>query len=70
MPQSSAEDTLFLFITKNLKEPLMECIRECAGEHQTLVIVPVPRGERSALREAARSDRDNVFVLVKEVERT
>ncbi len=65
-----SEDTLFLFITKNLKEPLMECIRECAGEHQTLVIVPVPRGERSALREAARSDRDNVFVLVKEVERT
>lgn len=65
-----SEDTLFLFITKNLKEPLMECIRECAGEHQTLVIVPVPRGERSALREAARSDRDNVFVLAKEVERT
>ncbi len=65
-----SEDTLLLFITKNLKEPLMECIRECAGEHQTLVIVPVPRGERSALREAARSDRDNVFVLVKEVERT
>ena len=50
-----SEDTLFLFITKNLKEPLMECIRECAGEHQTLVIVPVPRGERSALREAVRS---------------
>lgn len=48
----------------------MECIRECAGEHQTLVIVPVPRGERSALREAVRSDRDNVFVLAKEVERT
>ncbi|MDE6939354.1 MAG: DUF58 domain-containing protein [Lachnospiraceae bacterium] len=65
-----SEDTLFLFITKNLKEPLMECIRECAGEHQTLVIVPVPRGERSALREAVRSDRDNVFVLAKEVERT
>ncbi len=65
-----SEDTLLLFITKNLKEPLMECIRECAGERQTLVIVPVPRGERSALREAARSDRDNVFVLVKEVERT
>ena len=65
-----SEDTLFLFITKNLKEPLMECIRECAGEHQTLVIVSVPRGERSALREAVRSDRDNVFVLAKEVERT
>ncbi len=65
-----SEDTLLLFITKNLKEPLMECIRECAGERQTLVIVPVPRGERSALREAARSDRDNVFVLAKEVERT
>lgn len=65
-----SEDTLFLFITKNLKEPLMECIRECAGEHQTLVIVPVPRGERSELREAVRSDRDNVFVLAKEVERT
>lgn len=65
-----SEDTLFLFITKNLKEPLMECIRECAGEHQTLVIVPVPRGERSALGEAVRSDRDNVFVLAKEVERT
>ena len=65
-----SEDTLLLFITKNLREPLMECIRECAGERQTLVIVPVPRGERSALREAARSDRDNVFVLVKEVERT
>ncbi len=65
-----SEDTLLLFITKNLREPLLECIRECAGERQTLVIVPVPRGERSALREAARSDRDNVFVLAKEVERT
>ncbi len=65
-----SEDTLLLFITKNLREPLLECIRECAGERQTLEIVPVPRGERSALREAARSDRDNVFVLAKEVERT
>lgn len=64
------EDTLLVFVSKNLNESLSECIRECAGERQTLVIVPAYRGEKTIPGDAVRKGRDNIQVLVKEVGRT
>ena len=69
-PNPLTEDTLLVFVTKNLKEPLAECIRECVGEHQTLVIVPVYRGEKNSLNDVMQKSRDNMLIMVKEVERT
>ena len=65
-----SEDTLLVFVTKNLNEPLAECIRECVREYQTLVIVPVYRGEKNSLKDAIQKSKDNMRVVVKEVERT
>lgn len=62
-------DTLCLFITKNLNEPLFEQIRIAAGEQQTLIVVPVYRGEKAAWNSAAIKSRENIQVLVKEVGR-
>lgn len=62
-------DTLLIFITKNLNQQLMDCIRDCVGEYQTLVVVPVYRSERSVQNERlnAIKSKDNVQLLVKEV---
>lgn len=62
-------DTLCLFITKNLNEPLFEQIRIAVGEQQTLIVVPVYRGEKAAWNSAAIKSRENIQVLVKEVGR-
>ena len=62
-------DTLCLFITKNLNEPLFEQIRASAGEHQTLIVAPVSRGEKAAWNSAAVKSRENIQILVKEVGR-
>ncbi|MCM1257076.1 MAG: DUF58 domain-containing protein [Roseburia sp.] len=66
-----SQDTLLIFISKNLNQQLMECIRDSAGEHQTLVVVPVYKGEKTDQRDNinAIKSRDNVQVLVKEVAR-
>lgn len=65
-----SEDTLLVFVTKNLNETLEKCIRECVRERQTLVIVPVYRGGKNSLKEIVSKSKDNICVLVKEVERT
>lgn len=62
-------DTLCLFITKNLNEPLFEQIRASAGEHQTLIVAPVYRGEKAAWSSAAVKSRENIQILVKEMGR-
>ena len=64
------EDTLLVFVTKNLNEPLSECIRQCVREYQALVIVPLCRGEKNLSRDIVQKSQDNVRVLVKEVGRT
>lgn len=64
-----SEDTLLIFVTKNLDERLLGCIRECAGKQQTLAVVPVHQGEKSVQKELA-DNKDNVCILIKEVERT
>lgn len=65
-----SEDTLLVFVTKNLNAALSECIRDCVGEHQTLILVPVYRGEKDLLKAVVRNSQDNIRVLPKEVERT
>ncbi len=62
-------DTLCLFITKNLNDALFEQIRTWAGEQQTLIVVPVYSGEKTAGHNANIKSKDNVQVLIKEVER-
>ena len=62
-------DTLCLFITKNLNEAIYEQIRTSVGEQQTLIVVPVYRGEKEALKNASIKSRDNIQIMIKEVER-
>ena len=66
-----SQDTLLIFISKNLNQQLMDCIRDCVGEYQTLVVVPMYRGEKTVQRDNinAIKSKDNVQVLIKEVER-
>lgn len=65
-----SEDTLLVFVTKNLDEMLLECIRKCVGERQTLVLVPIYRGDKNIFRDIVSKGRDNLQVLVREVGRT
>lgn len=66
-----SRDTLLIFISKNLNHQLMECIRDCAGEHQVLVAAPVYRDEKTIQKDTinALKSRDNIRLLVREVER-
>ena len=66
-----AQDTLLIFIAKNLNQQLMDCISDCAGAYQTLVVVPVYRSERTAQEEHinAIKRKNNVQLLIKEVAR-
>ncbi|MBD5507439.1 MAG: DUF58 domain-containing protein [Lachnospiraceae bacterium] len=64
-----SQDTLLIFITKNLNQQLMNCIGDCGGAYQTLVVVPVYRSEKAVQKDCinAIKRKDNVQVLVKEV---
>ncbi len=66
-----SQDTLLVFISKNLDQLLMDCIRDYVGGYQTLVVAPVYRSEKAVQKNKiyAIKSRDNVRVLVKEVER-
>lgn len=71
-----SEDTLLLFLTKNFDCTLYDCISQYRAERQTLVVVPVYRGEKEARECTIKHfvDKDtrnkgNIYVLVKEVER-
>lgn len=63
------EDALLIFVTKNLNKQVFETIRTFAGERQALVIVPVYRGGKDSFSVSVKS-KDNIRVLVREVERT
>ncbi|MDE6983913.1 MAG: hypothetical protein K2O99_05165, partial [Lachnospiraceae bacterium] len=63
------EDTLLVFVTKNWNDALAGRVGACVGEHKALVVVPVLRGERESVR-AFANQKENVHVLVREVERT
>lgn len=71
-----SEDTLLLFITKNLDCTLYNCISQYTEGRPVLIVVPVYRGEREARERVVKNfiDKDtknkgNVYILVKEVER-
>lgn len=64
------EDTLLVFVTKNLNDMLSDCIRECVRERQALVLVPVYRGDNSFAGDLAQKSRENILVRAKEVGRT
>ena len=65
-----SEDTLLVFVTKNLNDMLLGCIRECVRERQTLVLVPVYRGDNNIVGDLVWKSRDNIQVRAKEVGRT
>lgn len=66
-------DTLFICITKNLNKQLFEKIQNYMGTHQTLVVVPVYRGEQEHKKKSFEKDtitsKSNIRVLVRGVER-
>ncbi len=66
-----SQDTLLVFISKNLNQQLMDCISDHVGGYQTLVVAPIYRGEKTVQKNKINviKSRDNIQVLVKEVER-
>lgn len=67
-----SQDTLLIFISKNLNVKLMECIKCCVGEYQSLVVKPVYRDEKGFQDDAIKKviqNSGNIRVLIKEVER-
>ncbi len=64
-------DTLLLVITKNLNTSLLQKITQYTqGIYQALIVVPVFRGESKQRNfEQESSNRENIHVLIKEVER-
>lgn len=67
-------DTLLICITKNLNRQLFEKIQNYMGIYQTLVVVPVYRGEQDEKKKSFEkntiTNKGNIHILVKGVERT
>jgi uncharacterized protein (DUF58 family) len=63
-----SDDTLLIFVTKNINENLLATIKERAKDYQSLIIVPVYRGETEAAQEIKSTG--NVKIYIKEVGRT
>jgi len=62
------EDTLLIFITKNLNPALYDAIKKRAGERQAVLVYPVYRGE-SPPKAPWLAERNTIQVLVREVDR-
>jgi uncharacterized protein (DUF58 family) len=63
-----SDDTLLIFVTKNLDEKVFEAIKDKAKDYQSLVIVPSYRGEAIAAQDLRSTD--NIKIFIKEVGRT
>jgi uncharacterized protein (DUF58 family) len=63
-----SDDTLLIFVTKNLDEKIFEAIKEKTKDYQSLVIVPSYRGETIAAQDLRSTD--NIKIFIKEVGRT
>jgi uncharacterized protein (DUF58 family) len=63
-----SDDTLLIFVTKNLDEKTFEAIKDKAKDYQSLVIVPSYRGEAIAAQDLRSTD--NIKIFIKEVGRT
>jgi vacuolar-type H+-ATPase subunit F/Vma7 len=66
---SLSEDTLLVFVTKNFNENIFEAIKEKAKDYQSLVVVPMFRGDNENAAGKLKST-DNVKIFIKEVGRT
>ena len=66
---ASSEDTLLIFITKNLSPALFDTIKRRTGENQAVIVYPVYRGEAPQEETYYMKSRKNIQVLVREVDR-
>lgn len=63
------EDTLLIFITKNLSPALFDAIKERTGENQAVIVCPVYRGEAPQEEASYIRSGKNIRILVREVDR-
>lgn len=66
---TSTEDTLLIFITKNLSPALFDTIKRRTGENQAVIVYPVYRGEAPQEDTSCIKSGKNIQVLVREVDR-
>ncbi len=66
---SAPEDTLLIFVTKNLNPALFDTIKRRAGENQTIIVCPVYRGEALQGESFPIKSTKNIRVLAREVDR-
>jgi uncharacterized protein (DUF58 family) len=66
---SLSDDTLLVFITKNFNDGILEAIKKKAKDYQSLVVVPIFRGDKEIDGVKLKST-DNIKVFIKEVGRT
>lgn len=64
-----SEDTLLIFITKNLNPELSDTIKRRAGENQAIIVYPVHRGEIPQDERSWLKNGKNIQILVREVDR-
>lgn len=67
---ASTEDTLLVFITKNLSPALFEAIKRRTGENQAVIVYPVYRGEAPQEETSHIKSGKNIRILVREVDRS
>lgn len=66
---SISDDTLLVFITKNFNGGILEAIKKKAKDYQSLVVVPIFRGDKE-IEGIKQKSTDNIKVFIKEVGRT
>jgi uncharacterized protein (DUF58 family) len=66
---SISDDTLLVFITKNFNDGILEAIKKKAKDYQSLVVVPIFRGDKE-IEGVKLKSTDNIKVFIKEVGRT
>jgi vacuolar-type H+-ATPase subunit F/Vma7 len=64
-----SEDTLLIFVTKNFNEKLYETIKKESKDYQSLVVVPIFRGDKYN-EQLKQKSADNIKIFIKEVGRT
>jgi hypothetical protein len=66
---SLSDDTLLVFITKNFNDGILEAIKKKAKDYQSLVVVPIFRGDKE-IEGVKLKSTDNIKIFIKEVGRT
>ena len=63
-----SEDTVLIFITKNLNDEVLRSIKGCAGERQTIVVCPVRRGMDRNFGRMPFADCKNIVLHYREMQ--